>query len=205
MIGLLLVLEQLVQKPAVTIQFPTNGEIQCRGRAWPDTERPALVDCRDRQGRSLLRVRIEGGYIRLKTLQESPLGVPLVVAVGISPGGSDTTFTTALIGEADGHLVDMWPRHWVTNTTETVCLGEYSPSERGVLGLSYIWGTGPGESHYAPHHYRATRYPWDGSVLRAAGATLTKRRVAGWREAAADLGYTCAFPYGGDDSLDAFR
>jgi hypothetical protein len=201
----LLVIPGFVQEPVVAVAVPSLGIVECQGRSWPGTDRPAVVECRDSSGRGLARVPVDGEYIRLKALQDSPLGIPVVVAIGAAPGGSDTTFTTALIAERDGTLVDLWPGHWYTNISDRLCIGSFREGQLGVLGLAFIWGQGKGESHYAPHRFRATRYLWNGSALRFDGAEVTRDRVPDWKEAAMELGYTCPNPYGGVEGLDAFR
>ena len=192
------------QKPVVRVSFPSLGVVECRGRGWPRTNTPALVVCRDASNHRVLSFRIAGEYIRLKALEQSPLGISSLVAVGIEVGGSDSQFTTALISERNGRLVDLWPEHWSTNESDALCLGEFRRGEIGVLRLKFIWGRGCGESHYAPHRFRATRYLWNGSTFSRVGSKATRGRVADWRTAAAELGYTCPTPYGGVD-LASFK
>jgi hypothetical protein len=205
LVAALLVTQTLAKEPAVTIRFPTLGSVECRGRSWPGTDRPAEVTCIGKAKALLVKMTVDGEYIRLVALQESPLGVPLVVAVAAAPGGSDSSITTAILAERGGRLVDLWPAHWLTNETDAVCIGEIAPGQPGVFGLTYLWGDGTGESHYAPHVYRLTRYMWKDGRLVAVEPRVTRGRVVGWREAATELQHTCTRPYGGREGFDALE
>jgi hypothetical protein len=184
--------------------MPSVGLVECMATPGPGDGQPGQVQCSTNH-HHLLTIPIFGEHLSLAWLADSPFGAPAVVAVGVSPGGSDTRYeTAAIVGGAEG-LVDVWPRHWQTLNADVICFGFYREGAAGVLGLTFAWGRDEGETHYAPHRYRATKYRWDGAALAYIGEEQTKARVANWQEAAAELGLMCPHPYGDAAGLDRFK
>jgi hypothetical protein len=190
-----------------TVVFPTIGraapghaEGTVRLRCTPARDTPALTVAFFHGDRAF------NGYLRLKEIRSGSLPSPMLLEVAVSPGGSDPSFETALIAEVDGRLVDLWPRHWLTNILDDICVGDLGPARpAGVAGFAYIWGHSKGEWHYAPHRYRVTVYEWHDATLSFAGSETTPRRVPSWSDAAQALGFRGEGRLHAFGELDAFR
>jgi hypothetical protein len=195
-----------------TIAFPTIGRTSCVGTAPGHAEGTLRLRCTPAGDASALTVaffhgdRGFNGYVRLKEIRTRGLPSPGLLAVAVTTGGSDASFETALIAEVDGRLVDLWPRHWLTNILDDICVGELGPGKPvGVAGFAYIWGNGKDEWHYAPHRYRMTLYEWRDSTLSFSGAEVSPRRAPSWSDAAQALGFRCEGRLHAFGELDAFR
>ena len=214
-LALALSLTEWEEPPAgavVALSFPALGRVTCEGRA-PGTK-PGRVEmnCRGPRGEALMHVdffrahEVFDGYVRLKEIRPAGMPTPLLLAVAVSTGGSDSSFETTLIGERSGQLVDLWPQHWITNVLDDLCVGQLGPGKAaGVAGFVFVWGHAVDEWHYAPHRYRATLYTWDGQGLAAAGMKVSQKRVPQWSDAAKDMGFACSGELHSFAELDEFR
>jgi hypothetical protein len=120
---------------------------------------------------------------------ETPEIGSLVIGAAGSPGGSDAFFETALIGEIDGRLKEILPRHLKTTTQDAVCLGRFERGERlGVAVANFVWGD---ETHYAAHRYDVSLYLWNGHTLESFVHKRTARRHPSFQSALAELGIPC--------------
>src|SRR3989442_7277195 len=197
---------------SLRFSFHLTGRLECRGMAPGRSEGQVLLDCRLPDGTSALRVAFFGGerqfngYIRLREIRPAGMPTPLLLAVAVTTGGSDSLFETALIGEVEGRVIDLWPRHWQTNILDDLCVGPLGPNKSiGVAAFTFTWGGDAGESHYAPHHYKMTLYQWQGSRFMLDGTQLTSRRGPPLTDAAKELGFRCRGELHSFWGLKAFR
>ncbi len=183
---------------SLSLSFQSTGRLECVGTAPGRSEGHVLLVCRLPDGTSALRVAFFGGesqfngYVRLREIHPAGMPTPLLLAVAVTSGGSDSHFETALIGEVAGRVIDLWPQHWQTSILDDLCVGSLGPSKPiGVAVFNFTWGGDTGESHYAPHRYRVTLYKWLGKKLVMDGAQSNSRRVPAWTDAAKELGFRC--------------
>ncbi len=192
--------------------FQVTGRLECAGTAPGRSEGRVQLDCRLADGTSVLRVAFFGGerqfngYVRLREIRPAGMPTPLLLAVAVTTGGSDSLFETALIGEVEGRVTDLWPQHWQMNILDDLCVGSLGPKKPiGVAGFKFTWGGDPGESHYAPHRYKITLYKWQRNRLVRAGAQLNGRRVPSWGDAAKEGGFQCRGELHSFPALQPFR
>jgi hypothetical protein len=197
---------------SVALALPAVGETSCVPQA-PGQEKGRLrISCKPVLGGAALDVPFFGGavqfngYVRMKPVTAAGFPSPVLLAVGVTTGGSDSLFETAFLTGLDGRLVDLWPRHFRTNILDDVCIGYLGHGKPiGVAGFTFLLGEGPGEVHYSDHKYRAMLYRWGGARLSPSGSETSPERVPTWSDAAHALGFGCEGVLHTFPELDAFR
>ena len=168
---------------------------------------PPALSIVSTEGAVLLRVEYElGANLTEEQRRESPVPDtlrfrvvhtpevgPLVVAAAGSPGGSDASFETALVGEIRGSLRDLLPTHPSTSIQDAVCLGRFGRGRQlGVVVANFVWGQ---EAHYAPHRYDVSLYLWSGHGFDLVSKRRTKRRHSSFRGALTEVGIRCRYDF----------
>jgi hypothetical protein len=113
-------------------------------------------------------------FLRFKVLSAKGLPTPLILAVAVAPGGSDTLFESSLIGSVNGELRVLTPEPLTNNVQGGIYVGNLGRGRgTGAAVWNFLWEDG---AHYAPHRYEVKLYPFDvkamsfrkGKVLRSA-------------------------------------
>jgi hypothetical protein len=200
---LFLLLQLLLSPPqgwsSDRVSFPRGpAEIKAEISA---TSPPSLSIVGD-AGEVLLRVNYRLGPVdqaveisnpmRFQVVDTPEIG-PLVIGVAGSPGGSDASFETVVIGEVEGSLQELLPVHLNTSIQDAVCVGRFGSGKRlGIAVATFIWGH---EIHYAPHRYDVSLYLWNGRAFEPSLHHRSSRRHISFRGALAELGLRCRYDF----------
>jgi hypothetical protein len=131
----------------------------------------------DPAGQSLLRFRV---------LDEAGLPQPLVVAVVASPGASDTSFSTQLIGARHGRYRGLLPRPVTSLLEGGLYVGDLGAGlGAGLAVWNFVWARS--EAHVSPHRYTLQRYRWTGSGFTALATRTTRGKYSRPEAALAEL------------------
>ncbi|MCA1817005.1 MAG: hypothetical protein LC746_11465 [Acidobacteria bacterium] len=97
--------------------------------------------------------------IKFRVLHVEGLPDPLVVAVTVSPGGSDCRWESAAVGAVDGKLVELTREHLEAFDEGGFYYGDLGRGRGfGAVSWDFIWGD---ESHISPHQYELKIYKWN--------------------------------------------
>lgn len=118
---------------------------------------------------------------------------PLILAVAMSPGGSDCKYEGIVIGTVKGKLSLMTPKPVETLAEGGIYLGDLGNGQGyGLAVWNFIWG--PNESHLDPHRYKVALYRYDRTHSRFVQLRTveSKERHSSDEEALSEL----SLPYG---------
>ena len=98
-------------------------------------------------------------YLRFRSYKLLGLPSPLIVAVGVSPGGSDVGYEIKLIAEKGGTMTTLSPGAIDLTIQDGLYLGYINAKYGyGMIIWKNIWAN---EAHYDPHRYQIEIYAWD--------------------------------------------
>lgn len=153
-------------EPIVTcsqvVKFPVNGNVLVES-LQEENEYPTILLSSEKTGKILLQhaIRDHDGLIKeyriveFKTFQPDGFESPIILGIGIIPGGSDSSYYGVLIGEVNGKLEVLNKSRLYIKTQGGFYLGylnkKYGP---GFVSWTFIWGDNPAEAHYDLHHYK---------------------------------------------------
>ena len=134
--------------------------------------------------------------LRLKTLSIRGLPDPLLLAVGVSPGGSDVVYEIAFMGDRKGKWQVLNPDHWMTLSEGGVYVGDLGHGYGvGAAVWNFVWTSG--ETHVDAHRYqiRLYRLSQDG-LFHSWKRWISKKKYQSDKEALAERGlhYTNLLP-----------
>ena len=114
---------------------------------------------------------------------------PVVLAVAVTPGGSDCAFEALIIGVRDGRIEVMHDEPLFTNIQGGVYVGDLGRGRGpGAVVWGFLWETG---CHYCAHRYEVRVFTFDSKKLwfEAGPVFRSKGRYEGQGEGAlAELG-----------------
>jgi len=114
---------------------------------------------------------------------------PLVVAVAMTPGGSDCKYEGIVVGTVKGKLTVLTPKPVETLAEGGIYLGDLGSGQGyGLAVWDFIWG--PNESHVDPHHYKLALYRYDMAHSRFMlfKTVESKEKHSSYDEALSELG-----------------
>ena len=131
-------------------------------------------------GKELLSYEMADGSLnprlRFKAMHFKGLPDPVIVAVSLSPGGSDSTYEMEAFGPVEGRLQEL-------TRTDALTTDEEGGFYIGDLGQGVGLGAAVWEdldergAHHDPHRYKITFYKWnDENVQFELNKTITTRR-----------------------------
>jgi hypothetical protein len=98
--------------------------------------------------------------LRFKVLDGMFPHSPIILAVAMSPGGSDCKYEGIVIGTVKGKLSVLTPKPVETLAEGGIYLGDLGSSQGyGLAVWDFIWG--PNESHLDSHRYKVALYRYD--------------------------------------------
>lgn len=160
-----------------TLLMPGDGRV--RVTAFETEEDAHLVFEDADSGRQLLSITMAHDALkptlRFKVMRVKGLPGPLVVGVGVSPGGSDSSYKLVAVAVVNGNLKEL-------TRTDT-----FNTSEEGGFYIGDLGdGLGPGlavwdfvwdfdyESHVSPHQYEIKLYRWNRETSRFEWASVLR-------------------------------
>jgi len=173
------------------VSFPRNGQVMVQAREEIG-QNPRIILLAKKSGEILLTHTITAAddadilkptadqgpafnpFLRFQVLQPACFHSPLILAVAVSPGGSDHGFWVAVIGAVEGKLAVLTP----SNVLLQVQGGLYPGYLNKQLGCGFatwkfVWDDG---SHYDQHHYEVELYSWRGNRLLHQQSYESKRK-----------------------------
>lgn len=116
-------------------------------------------------------------FVRFRSYRLGGLPEPLIVAVMVSPGGSDVGYEIKLIGEKNGRIGTLTPEPISLSIQDGIYLGYINKKHgTGMIVWRHMWEN---EAHYDAHRYTIGIYRWDrkGMGFRLVSTLSTKRKV----------------------------
>lgn len=124
--------------------------------------------------------------LRFRVLKLAGLPQPLVLVAVASPGGSDVSFDTQLVGRVGGHYRPLIEKPVQSLLEGGVYVGPLGPKlGDGVAVWNFVWANG--EAHVSPHRYTLRRQRWTGSRFTDLPALTTKGKYTDPVAALAEL------------------
>jgi hypothetical protein len=114
---------------------------------------------------------------------------PLILAVAMSPGGSDCGYEGIVVGESKGRLAVLTPKPVGTYAEGGMYLGDLGNSRGfGLAVWNFIWAED--ESHVDKHRYEVSLYRYDAvqSRFKLIDRVVSKQKYDLPAEALAELG-----------------
>lgn len=103
--------------------------------------------------------------LRFKVVRLEGLPGPLVLAVAMSPGGSDSSWEASVIGAAQGDIQRLTYERLTTSNQGGFFVGDLGGGlGPGAAAWCFIWGED--EGHYQEHQYEVTLYKWSAAQAR---------------------------------------
>jgi hypothetical protein len=104
------------------------------------------------------------------------------------PGGSDVHYWWLPLGVQSERISALVPEPLHTTSQDAVC----ASAEGDISVIRHVWGSSPGEWHYAPHRYEVVTYVLSAGGRYAIGSRRrTSQRYADWKAALSELKITC--------------
>ena len=98
---------------------------------------------------------------RFKIISVKQFSGPLVVSIGMNPGGSDCGWEATIAGVVNGRLEELTHEHLQTSNEGGFFIGDLGNGVGfGTAQWDFVWGEY--ESHVSPHRYQITLYKWNG-------------------------------------------
>jgi len=99
-------------------------------------------------------------FLRFRIYKLKGLPSPVIVAVAVSPGGTDFGYQIKIIGEKNGAITTLTHDSIDLTIQDGFYLGHINTKYgNGMIIWKNIWGEN--ESHYEPHRYQLQIYKWD--------------------------------------------
>ncbi|MBO0726949.1 MAG: hypothetical protein J2P52_15200 [Blastocatellia bacterium] len=114
-------------------------------------------------------------FLRFKVLSVKGLPHPLILAVAVAPGGSDTLFESSIIGAVNGEIRVLTQEPLTNNVQGGVYVGYLGRKwGTGAAVWNFLWEDG---AHYEPHRYEVELYPFNVKTMSfQKGKVLASRR-----------------------------
>ncbi|MGA3286129.1 MAG: hypothetical protein ABSD46_01740 [Bacteroidota bacterium] len=133
--------------------------------------------------------------VRFKVIKLPEFADSVLVAVAVSPGGSDSQYESTVIGILNGKIQDSFHEHLVSHNQGALCIEPLSHSDStNIILWKELWEDG---AHYDPHRYSATVFNWNGLFFKQVKSLETKKKYPVWQDAAKNLGFKSSFDYVG--------
>ena len=155
---------------SLIVDFPKNGKVIVQAREEVG-KNPRILIISQATGKVLLdylydesddslKPRADGlatePFLRFRVLHSKGFRSPLILAVAVSPGGSDDGFCGAVIGEVNGRLKALTAHRLYISIQGGFYLGFLNRKfGYGLASWTFIWGN---EVHYDYHHYEIDIY-----------------------------------------------
>jgi hypothetical protein len=102
-------------------------------------------------------------FLRFRSYKLRGLPSPIVVAVGVYPGGSDVGYEVKLIAEKSGKITSLLAKPIDLTIQDGFYLGGINvKSGSGLIVWKNVWEN---EAHYGPHRYEIRVYTWDSHAM----------------------------------------
>ncbi len=128
-------------------------------------------------------------FMRFQAFNIRGLPNPLILAVAVAPGGSDSVYESYIIAPASGTFKLMTQGPLTNNDDGGIFIGHINKSFGfGLISWNFMWGD---EAHSEPHRYNIQIFSWDRrcQCFRYVKAFTTDKKYPGWQAAFADLGF----------------
>lgn len=103
----------------------------------------------------------ERSQTRFKIISVKQFAGPLIISIGMNPGGSDCGWEASIAGVVNGRLEQLTYEHLQTSNDGGFFIGDLGHGVGfGVAQWNFVWGEG--EGHPPPHKYEITLYKWNG-------------------------------------------
>jgi hypothetical protein len=161
--------EQLNQNPRILVTSLVNGKVLL---SHSISEAQDLLKSETDDPSSLLNP-----YLRFRVLQSKGFSSPMVLAVAVSPGGSDHGFFGIIIGEVQGRLQVLTRENLVTNIQSGLFLGYLNKRwGYGLVRWKFTWDDG---AHYDFHPYEIEIYKLKGGEFQSVYRYTSKKKYYG--------------------------
>lgn len=186
---------------STVVEFPANGRVLVKAREEVG-KFPQMIFVSERTGEVLHTSTIEDEngwlipveemrtppYLRFRVVRSPGFSGPLIMSVGVSQGGSDSTFFLTVFGEVGGAIRRLNDAPIFANVQGGYHLGHLNRKHGyGLVVWNFVWGEGADEWHYGKHKYAVEVYKLRGGKLSRRLRRESKRR------------------YGSDDGAMALR
>jgi hypothetical protein len=112
-------------------------------------------------------------FLRFREVRSAGFPSPLIMAVAVTPGGSDDGFSLAVYGEIDGKFARLTDKTIDTDIQGGYYLGFLNKElGYGLVSWEFIWD----DAHYAPHRYFMTIYRLQGGKFRKVLSVRSRRK-----------------------------
>lgn len=128
---------------------------------------------------------------RFKVIRLKQFPSPLIIVIGMNPGGSDSAWEASIVGVVKGKLQELTYEHLQTSNDGGFFIGDLGNGVGfGVAQWNFVWGED--EGHPPPHKYEITLYKWNGWRFEWHRVFRTRRKYNSGRAAlrAYGLNYT---------------
>ncbi len=130
-------------------------------------------------------------FLRFRSYDVPGLPSPVIVAVAVSPGGSDVGYEIKLIAERNGKITTLNPEPIDLTIQDGLYLGYINATfGHGMVIWENRWEN---EAHYDPHRYAIRIYRWDtrSKNFRLARKFTTKAKFRDGCSATRSYGLPC--------------
>ncbi|MDD5544970.1 MAG: hypothetical protein PHX83_17520 [Acidobacteriia bacterium] len=173
-----------------TIEFPTVGKVIVCALEEFDAY-PSLTISNQKTAELLLRYSMIDSdrkiikddpedlrpFIRFLELPGNKNTGPLILAITVTPGGSDSGFSAMLIGESNGKLAKLIPKEIEISVQGGIFVGNLnSQFGYGIVAWTFLWDSG---AHYSLHPYEVEIYSVAGGKFRRRRKFTSKHKYHG--------------------------
>jgi hypothetical protein len=131
---------------------------------------------------------LEHGQVRFRVVRIKGLPNPIIISIGMNPGGSDSGWECVAAGVVNGELEQLTYEHLFTSNEGGFFFGDLG---RGIgLGAAqwdFVWGED--EAHVSPHQYEVKLFKWDGWRFQWHKVVRTRRTYRTGETALRELGF----------------
>jgi hypothetical protein len=176
------------------VDFKEIGEVQVEAEE-PIGELPRLIFTDAQRGRQLTTVsvgnvdpvffpKLSAGddypKLRFRVLNVAKLPDPLVLAVGMMPGGSDCGYQPVVIASVGGHITSLLRKQITFTTQDAIAFGDLGNGRGyGFAVINYL--SRDDEAHYQQHYFTVEFFKWSerrGAFERVEKYTTKKKTDA---------------------------
>ena len=148
------------------LKIPKIGKVRVQAYE-PLGDGPEFVFTNASSGKEILSLYFsdygvnEQSRTRFKIISVNQFPGPLIISIGMNPGGSDCAWEASIAGVVDGRLEDLTYEHLQTSNEGGFFIGDLGHGVGfGAAQWDFVWGEY--EAHVSPHKYEITLYKWNG-------------------------------------------
>lgn len=105
--------------------------------------------------------------VRFRVMHITGLPDPMIVGIGISPDGSDDSWSSVAVGAVNGALRELTSETLNASNQGGFYYGDLGGGRGiGTIGCDAVFGNDSDEGHYSAHHYELKIYTWDKKTNR---------------------------------------